>query len=79
MRRGRVGVPIFVSQGRHDRQTDFELARAYVDAPGAPHKEFVVFEDASHLLPFERPGEFLDVRVRRVRPWAPGHERSDGN
>ena len=63
-------VPIFFLQGRHDLQTVFETTRDYFEALRAPRKEFIVFENAAHLVPFEEPEKFLRVMVDRVRPLA---------
>jgi pimeloyl-ACP methyl ester carboxylesterase len=61
---------VFFRQGRHDLQTVFETTRNYFDELRAPRKEFVVFEDDAHLVPFEEPEKFLRVMVDRVRPLA---------
>ncbi|MBW2242376.1 MAG: alpha/beta hydrolase [Deltaproteobacteria bacterium] len=72
-------VPIFVFQGRHDHQTEFDVTRAYFEALKAPHKEMVVFENAAHLVPFEQPEAFVRAMVDRVLPWAlPGVNRDGG-
>jgi pimeloyl-ACP methyl ester carboxylesterase len=63
-------VPIFFLQGRHDLQTVFGTARDYFGKLRAPRKEFIVFEDSAHLVPFEEPEKFLRVMVDRVRPLA---------
>ncbi len=65
-----LDVPIFILQGRHDLQTVFETTRDYFEMLRAPYKEFIVFENAAHLVPFEEPQEFLRVMVDRVRPLA---------
>lgn len=63
-------IPIFILQGRHDLQTVFETTRDYFEEIRAPRKEFIIFEDAAHLVPFEEPEKFLRVMVDRVRPLA---------
>jgi pimeloyl-ACP methyl ester carboxylesterase len=63
-------VPIFFLQGRHDLQTVFETTRDYFEVLRAPQKEFIVFENSAHLVPFEEPEKFLRVMVERVRPLA---------
>jgi pimeloyl-ACP methyl ester carboxylesterase len=53
-----LDVPAYFVHGRHDHQVPMSVARAYHDALDAPHKEFVVFDDAAHSPLFEDPDRF---------------------
>ena len=66
----RLELPLFIFQGRYDQQTVTSLTRRYFDSIDAPHKEFIEFENAAHLVPYEEPDAFLDALVGRVAPWA---------
>ena len=66
----RLALPLFVFQGRYDQQTVTSLTRQFFDEISAPHKEFLVFEQSAHLVPYEEPEQFLRAMVDRVRPWA---------
>lgn len=41
-------VPVFITQGRHDRNTPSELAKAWYDKLEAPKKEWIWFEESAH-------------------------------
>jgi pimeloyl-ACP methyl ester carboxylesterase len=43
-----LGVPVFITQGRHDRNTPPEIAKAWFDALEAPKKEWIWFEESAH-------------------------------
>jgi len=43
-----LDVPVYITQGRHDRNTPSELAKAWFDALDAPHKEWTWFENSAH-------------------------------
>lgn len=64
----RVDLPVFFFQGRYDQQTVTSVARDYFDELEAPHKEFILFEESAHLVPYEEPDRFEQVLVERVRP-----------
>ena len=44
----RLSVPVFITQGRHDRNTPSELAKAWFDALDAPQKQWIWFEESAH-------------------------------
>ena len=44
----RLSVPVFITQGRHDRNTPSELAKAWFDALDAPQKQWLWFEESAH-------------------------------
>lgn len=43
-----LDVPVFITQGRHDRNTPPELAKKWFDALDAPMKEWIWFENSAH-------------------------------
>ena len=63
-------VPLFLFTGHHDYQTPFEISQEWFEGLEAPHKEWVFFEDAAHMVPLEMPEEFARQLVSRVRPVA---------
>jgi proline iminopeptidase len=44
-----LDLPYCVIQGRDDRSTPTDPAKAYFDAVSAPRKRFLVIEDAGHF------------------------------
>jgi pimeloyl-ACP methyl ester carboxylesterase len=44
----KLGVPVFITQGRHDRNTPSELAKGWFDALEAPKKTWIWFEESAH-------------------------------
>ncbi len=44
----KLSVPVFITQGRHDRNTPPELAKSWFDALEAPKKEWIWFEESAH-------------------------------
>jgi pimeloyl-ACP methyl ester carboxylesterase len=43
-----LDMPVFITQGRHDRNTPPELAKKWFDALDAPKKEWSWFENSAH-------------------------------
>ena len=63
-------VPIFMFQGTHDHQTDFDVAKDYFDHLKAPLKRFYAFEHSAHSPHVEEYDSFekiirLDVLGRK--------------
>ena len=58
-RLGRVGHPVLVLAGRHDRVCSVEGAQ--VMAAGLPQGELVVFEDSGHMTFVEETQRYLDA------------------
>lgn len=54
----RVETPVFFLQGSNDYVTPSELARGYMQGLECPTKEFVEFDNMSHMLPFDEPEIF---------------------
>lgn len=50
-----LAVPVYITQGRHDKTTPSELARAWFDALDAPSKEWFWFEESAHSPIKEEP------------------------
>lgn len=44
----RLDVPVFITQGRHDRNTPPEIAKPWFDALETPKKEWIWFEESAH-------------------------------
>lgn len=42
-------VPVYIMQGKHDQQTNFDAAKDYFDHLQAPVKKFYAFEHSAHL------------------------------
>ncbi len=66
----RFAVPVFIVAGRHDRNTDADLAHEYFEKIEAPLKQFKWFEQSAHSPPFEEPEAFNDFMIREVLPLA---------
>ena len=66
----RFAVPVFIVAGRHDRNSDANLAHEYFDKIGAPVKQFKWFEQSAHSPPFEEPAEFNAFMINDVLPVA---------
>jgi pimeloyl-ACP methyl ester carboxylesterase len=65
-----VGCPLFIFQGKHDRETSYAIAKRWYDRLEAPRKRFVTFANSAHMAMLEQPGQYLDCLVRLVRPTA---------
>jgi pimeloyl-ACP methyl ester carboxylesterase len=63
-------VPVYIFAGKHDYQVPYELSKQYFDLLGAPHKEFVWFENSAHLLNFEEPEKFYNECLKIKRKFA---------
>ncbi|MEZ4971851.1 MAG: alpha/beta hydrolase [Cyclobacteriaceae bacterium] len=59
-------VPVYFLQGRHDKLTNFSVAKEYFDVLKAPRKEFIEFDQSAHFPAFEEPGKFNAVMIDRV-------------
>jgi len=66
----RFKCPVFLFDGRHDYSTSHELAVDWFKKIEAPEKEFVWFDDSSHMVMQEEPGRFLYYLVKDIRPLA---------
>lgn len=65
--------PVILFQGRHDLTVSATLAKQWFDALHAPVKKMIWFEDSSHILFEEAPGQFLVSLVNDVLPLTRKH------
>lgn len=56
-----LSVPIWITQGRHDRNTPSELAKRWFDALEAPQKTWIWFEESAHSPIREEEGKWNQV------------------
>ncbi len=54
-------IPVYIFQGRHDQQTDYELARQYFESLQAPLKRFYSFENSAHWPHVEEYDKFESI------------------
>lgn len=66
----RLGCPLIVFAGRHDRTVNSTVAKEWFDHVRAPTKKFVWFENSAHEIMIEEPGKLLLTLVEQVRPLA---------
>ncbi|NLI53349.1 MAG: alpha/beta hydrolase [Clostridiales bacterium] len=62
----KLSMPVFITQGRHDRNTPPELAKRWFDALDAPKKEWVWFEESAHSPIREEADRWNEVLRARV-------------
>lgn len=63
-----VQVPIYILHGKHDYQTVYSLSKTYIDSLYAPKKEFITFENSSHLVPYNQEiDKFHNIMINKVR------------
>jgi len=59
-------IPIYILQGKHDKYTGANMAKAYYDSLNAPTKKFVEFENSAHephITEFKKYKEILQNEV----------------
>jgi pimeloyl-ACP methyl ester carboxylesterase len=66
----RLGCPLILLEGRHDRTVNSDVAHEWFEQVTAPEKHFVWFENSAHEPESEEPGKFLLSLVRYARPLA---------
>ncbi|UNK56282.1 alpha/beta hydrolase [Pseudoxanthomonas daejeonensis] len=66
----RLGCPLIVLAGRHDRSVNPYVAQEWFDTVDAPYKHFEWFENSAHEIFAEEPGKLLLTLVQRARPLA---------
>ena len=66
----KLAIPLFLFEGRHDRNVNSEIAAAWFDRMEASEKHLVWFEHSAHILMTEEPGKFLLSLVNLARPIA---------
>ena len=63
---GRIEIPVYILQGKHDYQTPLAEAKSFFDQLDADEKEFFVFENSAHAPFLDEPGRFNEVIVNEV-------------
>lgn len=66
----RLGCPLILLEGRHDRTVNSEVAYEWFGHVRAPQKHFVWFEDSGHEVMSEEPGKVLVSLLKYARPIA---------
>lgn len=66
----RVGCPLILLEGRHDRTVNSDVAFEWFSRVRAPQKAFVWFEHSGHEVMTEEPGKVLVSLLRYARPIA---------
>jgi proline iminopeptidase len=61
----KLGFPLILLEGRHDRVTNADVAHDWVERVQAPEKHFIRFEDSSHEPEFDEPGRKAAAAARR--------------
>ena len=62
----KLDVPVFITQGRYDRNTPPEIAKAWFDVLQAPQKEWIWFEKSAHSPCHEEKDKWNEVVRNRV-------------
>jgi pimeloyl-ACP methyl ester carboxylesterase len=65
-----IGVPVFLMEGRYDKEVPSEIAERYFNALRAPSKELIWFENSAHMPNSEEKDRFNRIMVERVLPVA---------
>ncbi|AGY60687.1 alpha/beta fold hydrolase [Gloeobacter kilaueensis] len=66
----RLGCPLILLEGRHDRTVSSEVAHEWFVRVRAPRKHFVWFEHSGHEVMTEEPGKVLVSLLKYARPIA---------
>lgn len=61
-----LDMPVFITQGKFDRNTPPELAKAWLDALDAPKKEWIWFENSAHSPIREESARWNEVFREKV-------------
>ena len=64
----KLDVPVYITQGRHDRNTPPELAEQWFDQLEAPHKEWIWFENSAHSPIKEEPALWGQTILEKLFP-----------
>jgi pimeloyl-ACP methyl ester carboxylesterase len=60
-------LPVYIFQGRHDRQTPYSLAKDFFHQLKAPEKEFFTFENSAHSPLVEEVDKFNSIVREKTR------------
>ncbi|WP_125076951.1 alpha/beta hydrolase [Pseudoxanthomonas sp. SGT-18] len=66
----RLGCPLIILAGRHDRSVNSQVAYEWFGRVQAPYKHFEWFEHSAHEILAEEPGKLLVTLVQHARPLA---------
>lgn len=61
-------VPVIILQGRHDKNTDAEIAKNYFDQLIAPQKQWIWFEHSAHAPVYEESEKFQATLIEKLPP-----------
>ena len=59
-------IPVFFICGKYDYNTPTHLTKQYFDKIKAPLKQFFIFENSGHLIPFEEPEKFNKLMTESI-------------
>ena len=54
-------VPVYIFQGKHDRQTPYSMAKDFYEQLKAPRKAFYTFENSAHSPVMEEINKFNSI------------------
>jgi pimeloyl-ACP methyl ester carboxylesterase len=63
-----VEVPIYFAVGHYDYMAPSEVSQKYFAALGAPHKQWIWFENSAHFPQWEEMEKFHDLLTKKVAP-----------
>jgi proline iminopeptidase len=66
----KLGIPLILFEGRHDRTVNSEVAATWFDTVKAPGKHMIWFEHSGHIPMTEEPSKFLFSLLSFARPIA---------
>ncbi len=62
-----LDIPYYIFSGRKDYITPQEIAPLLLERVKSPKKEIVWFEEAGHIVAFEKPSQFMRALRKRFR------------
>ncbi len=69
-------VPVFIMEGRYDKECPSEIAERYFESIRAPSKELIWFDKSAHMPNAEQRDLFNRIMVEKVLPIAAHQNRS---
>ncbi len=58
--------PVYFIVGKKDYRIDYRIAQDYYEQVKAPNKDFFLFEDSGHLLPYRDPNRFQETIIDSI-------------
>ena len=58
--------PVYFIIGKKDYRIDYRIAQEYYEQVKAPNKDFFLFEDSGHLLPYRDPNRFQETIIDSI-------------